>query len=173
MKKILILGCLLAVCLQVTAQNNINRSSSKATFKVKNLGVTVEGDIRGMYGEVRLNKDSSFVAATLDVRAIRTGIKLRDQHLQEPRFFDESKYPTITFQSSQISKSGMEYKAVGDLTIKDVTRTIEVAFHKEQDTFQGAFLINRKDFNVDNNEFITKGISDEVEVLIFITIDPS
>ncbi len=173
MKKSVILIGLMVWGIQMLAQNNVVVSESKASFQVKNLGVLVKGQIRGMYGEMRLDQDSSFIQVALDIRAIRTGIKMRDRHLLEERFFHEKLYPTLTFQSNEISRQEDGYIASGDLTIKDVTQTIEVPFHRNDHNYEGTFSINRKDFHVDNDEFIAKGIADIVDIVIFIKIDPN
>lgn len=159
--------------IQLIAQNNVVISQSNASFQVKNLGVVVKGQIRGMYGEMRLDQDSSFIDVALDIRAIRTGIKMRDRHLLEERFFHEKMYPKLTFESREITKHDDGYAVLGELTIKDVTQAIEVPFTREANTFEGTFSINRKDFNVDNDEFISRGIADTVDIVVSIKIDPS
>ncbi len=173
MKKSVLLLCLFMLRIQLSAQDNVVISESNAGFKVKNLGVNVKGQIRGMYGEVRLNQDSSFIRVALDVRAIRTGIRVRDKHLLEERFFHEKQYPIITFESQQITKNEKGYSAIGQLTIKDVTQEIEVPFQGEENEYTGSFSINRKEFNVDNDEFISRGIADMVHISVSIKIDPA
>ena len=174
MKELITVICLLLCSVEASSQqSNIVPSHSKAMFTVKNLGVKVKGEIRGMYGEMRLNQDSSFMQIMLDIRAIRTGIKLRDQHLREPRFFDEKMYPTMSFTSTVVSETTDGFVTTGVLKIKDVAREIEVPFVENDGNYTGAFSINRKDFNIDNDEFITKGIADEVEIYVTIKLDPA
>ena len=155
------------------AQQSINRSKSKATFTVRNLGVKVDGSIRGMYGEVRLDPEhleESFIRAKLDVRAIRTGIELRDKHLMEERFFFKDKYPTLSFVSKDIREEGGQFIAKGQLTIRDVTKEVEVPFTREAGVYSGGFTINRKDYNVHNKDFLTKGISNEVNIQFTVVL---
>lgn len=172
MKKSIVLLCLMIWGIQLMAQNNVVVSQSKATFEVKNLGVLVKGQIRGLRGEVRLDQDSSFIQVALDIRAIRTGIKMRDEHLLEKRFFHKEMYPTLTFKSKEITHQEDGYTVLGDLTIKDVTQTIEVPFTKKATTYEGAFSLNRKDYHVDNDEFISRGIADTVNIVVTIKVDP-
>lgn len=164
----IILICTLVLFHQVSfAQSKINRSKSKADFQVINLGVKVKGSIRGMYGEFNLNETdptSSFVKAYLDVRAIRTGIKLRDEHLMEERFLHKEKYPKMSFVSTEITKDGNAFVATGNLTIRDVTKAEEISFINNNGTYQGTFSIDRKEYNVDNDDLLTKGIGDEITI---------
>jgi polyisoprenoid-binding protein YceI len=47
-------------------------------------------------------------------------------HLQSPDFFDAAKFPEITFAATSITREGDEVKASGELTVKGVTRPIEL-----------------------------------------------
>jgi polyisoprenoid-binding protein YceI len=81
-------------------------------------------------------------AASLD-----SGFDQRDNHLRSPDFFNVEQYPEITFKTTRIEpKGGDDYRFVGDLTIRDVTR--EVAFDGEvagpiQDPWGGTRLSSR------------------------------
>jgi polyisoprenoid-binding protein YceI len=62
-----------------------------------------------------------------DVNSITTHTEQRDAHLKSDDFFNAEKYPGITFKSTALKKlSDDEYKLFGDLTIRDVTRPIEL-----------------------------------------------
>ena len=51
----------------------------------------------------------------------------RDNHLRSADFFDAEKYPEIKFKSSSIKRIDDEkYKLIGDLTIKRITKAIEL-----------------------------------------------
>jgi polyisoprenoid-binding protein YceI len=47
-------------------------------------------------------------------------------HLQSPDFFDAAKYPEITFTATSITVDGDDVTASGDLTVKGITRPIEL-----------------------------------------------
>ena len=174
MKRLFLTGIRLFTGLCSFAQSQIDRAESRAIFTIKNLGVKVEGQIRGMSGEVKIIDDKleeSYVNAVLEIRGIRTGIKQRDLHLMEERFFDKSKYPQLTFKSSSITKKeDNKYLMIGNLTIKDVTKKIEVDFVKTDGKYFGTFSINRKDYNVHNSDLLTKGISDQVSVKLEVKL---
>ncbi len=49
----------------------------------------------------------------------------RDAHLKSADFLDVEKYPTITFKSKKIAKSGDdEWNVMGDLSVHGVTREV-------------------------------------------------
>ena len=85
---------------------------------------------------------------------------MRDNHIRSNDFLAQETYPTLTFKSTSLSpKGGNEYALTGDLTIRDVTKsvTFNVEFMGEGATFQpgqnvigfeGTAEIDRRDFNV-------------------------
>ena len=88
----------------------------------------------------------------MDSKSISTGIKLRNSDLQKEKYLDSDKYPSISFRSDKIQKSGTGYKANGDLTIKGVTKRIEIPFsfsEKGNDgVFNASFTLQRQDYDV-------------------------
>jgi polyisoprenoid-binding protein YceI len=51
----------------------------------------------------------------------------RDAHLRSGEFLDVEKFPTLEFRSTGVkSRNGNEFILAGELTIKDVTRPVEL-----------------------------------------------
>lgn len=135
---------------------------SEVQFKVKHLVIsTVTGSFRKFEGEVITESDDfsdSEVDFSLDVDSIDTTQEARDQHLKSAEFFDAATYPKISFKSTSLTKNGSDYKLVGDLTIKDVTKpvTLDVEFGGSAADFYGQTKagfeitgkINRKEFGL-------------------------
>src|SRR5688500_4645005 len=90
--------------------------------------------VRGAFDsfEGRMHVDASdesrcSVALTIDAASIRTNNAERDGHLRSGDFFDVERYPTITFESTGVTALGDgRYRVTGDLTIKAVTRPVEL-----------------------------------------------
>ncbi|MES2593511.1 MAG: YceI family protein [Bacteroidota bacterium] len=62
----------------------------------------------------------------IDVNSINTNSSDRDNHLRSADFFNVAQFPTLNFVSkSWIKINDEEYKLVGDITIKDITKSIE------------------------------------------------
>jgi polyisoprenoid-binding protein YceI len=66
----------------------------------------------------------SKIEISADIASIDTDDEKRDEHLKSPDFFDAAKFPKMTFKSTKIVKGGKGYKVTGDLTIRDVTKTV-------------------------------------------------
>src|SRR5690606_18819748 len=75
------------------------------------------------------NLEGSKIDISLDVASINTKNERRDNHLRTADFFNAEQFPTMKFVSKEIRSTGENtYVAVGDLTIKETTKTIELPF---------------------------------------------
>lgn len=134
----------------------VQTDRSTVNFEVSNMGFrTVNGTITGMKGTVDINTTDlsrSKIDITIDVNTIDTENKKRDDHLKNEDFFNVPVYPKIKFISTDITKDGAGYIAKGQLTIKDVTKTVEVPFTTKssggETIIEASLEIERKDYNV-------------------------
>ena len=106
---------------------------TSAVFQIRHMGLSnVQGRFDNITGTVVANEadpSQSSVQVTIPTASIDTDVKMRDDDLRSPHYFDADKYPNITFQSTSIShKHGSRYIAVGDLTIHGVTKEISLPF---------------------------------------------
>jgi polyisoprenoid-binding protein YceI len=104
---------------------------SSAAFEVKHMMIaTVRGHFREFDGTLEAaEEDPSYsrVRGSAKVASIDTGNAERDAHLRSPDFFDAERYPEITYESTRIEHvEGGTYRVTGELTIKDVTREVEM-----------------------------------------------
>jgi polyisoprenoid-binding protein YceI len=69
----------------------------------------------------------SWAEATIEAASIDTRHEQRDGHLRSPDFLDVERFPTLRFRSTSFEHlGGPHWRVVGDLTIRDVTRPIEL-----------------------------------------------
>ncbi|MGZ3920859.1 MAG: YceI family protein [Bacteroidia bacterium] len=87
---------------------------------------------------------ASIVASTVDIG----GYEKITAHAKEPNVLDVDKFPVITFVSTVITKSGTGFNAIGNLTMKGITKEIKFPFTFEKETFIGGFTIATEDFNI-------------------------
>ena len=79
------------------------------------------------------------------------------------------KYPQIAIKSTQIEKVGEGYKLSAGLTMKGVTKAIEIPFTYtpvgEGGLFKAQFIINREDFKLGGNGgMVGKDVTIKLEV---------
>jgi polyisoprenoid-binding protein YceI len=109
----------------------LDPAHSEIGFKIRHMMIsTVTGTFKSYSGEMISEKDDFTDAQCTfeaDVNSIDTGNEQRDAHLKADDFFDANNYPKITFKSTKIEKKGdSNYKLYGDLTVKNVTKPIEL-----------------------------------------------
>jgi polyisoprenoid-binding protein YceI len=119
---------------------NLDPVHSVAEFKVKHMMISnVKGQFTGVAGVLTLDENDiagSRVEATMDASTINTREAQRDTHLKSADFFDVEQFPTLSFRSTQVKRTGDDELAVtGDLTIHGVTR--QVTFPVEGPTAAG------------------------------------
>ncbi|HUY16280.1 MAG TPA: YceI family protein [Acidimicrobiales bacterium] len=87
----------------------------------------VRGGFTDFFGTITIgdSTETSHVEAESEASSISTNNEMRDNHLRSADFLEQEKFPKVTFTSSKITaKSGDKYELVGDLTVRDVTKTL-------------------------------------------------
>jgi polyisoprenoid-binding protein YceI len=111
-----------------SAEWKFDSSHSTVGFSVPHLVVSsVDGRFKEVTAKVSLegaDLTKSQVSVEINTASINTDDEKRDEHLRGADFFDVKKFPKLTFKSTKITKSGAAYKLTGDLTIRDVTKSV-------------------------------------------------
>jgi polyisoprenoid-binding protein YceI len=111
---------------------------------------------------------NSSVSLVIKVDSIDTRNAQRDGHIRTNDFLDIESYPEIRFVSTSIEhEGGNDFQVTGDLTIKDVTRSITLPleyqgaakdpFGNDRIGFEGSVVINRKDWGITWNAALETG----------------
>lgn len=120
------------------------------------------------------------IAASIEAASVDTGIESRDQDLCGRAFFDTERHPRILFQSGDVVRRDEVFVAHGMLTIRGVTREIDLPFRVTAvDWEDGTPLLglaaelslNRTDFGVGNDwrhTIIPNFLGEEIQVEIFL-----
>lgn len=70
----------------------------------------------------------SSIAVNVDIASVITGSEVWTDHLTGEKWLDAAAFPSMTFQSTAVEAAGDgAYKVTGDLTVKDVTKPIELS----------------------------------------------
>lgn len=167
----------------------IDPSHSEITFKVKHLVVaTVTGKFTTFEGSLdTANEDFSAaqINFTADIASISTGNTDRDGHLKSDDFFNAEAFPKLTFTSTSFTKtSDNQYKLVGDITLRDVTKSIELTaeyggtmvdpWGNTKAGFEIIGTIKRKEFGLKWDVITEAGgavVSDEVKLHLNIELN--
>jgi polyisoprenoid-binding protein YceI len=108
----------------------VDPAHSSIEFEIKHMMIaTVRGRFTEFEGTIVAAEDikDSRVYGVVKAATIDTNEPNRDAHLRSPDFFDAERYPEIRFESTRIEPlGGPKFRVVGELTIKDVTREVEL-----------------------------------------------
>lgn len=163
---------------------NIDRAHSSVSFSIRHLMFAkVHGRFTDFEGAVETDNEAPVkVTASIAVASIDTAEKDRDNHLRSPDFFDAERYPTMTFASTNVVKTGAgTYALTGDLTLHGVTRAVTLDVTSEGQAkdpwgntrvaFEGRTRLNRKDFGLTWNQALETGgilVGEDVDVTLEI-----
>jgi polyisoprenoid-binding protein YceI len=148
----------------------IDLSHTHAGFAVKHFGLAkVRGEFTEVEGSIVISDEptDSSVTATITTASFNSRDESRDAHVKGPDFLDVEQFPTITFTSTSVKADGDDWVVEGDLTIKGVTRTVQLAtefeggltdpYGLQRIAFSAATEIDRTDFGLDFNAAVETG----------------
>jgi polyisoprenoid-binding protein YceI len=182
MKKIVFL--LTATLLSVTAVSaqttwKVDKAHSQLKFTITHLAVS---DVEGVFKDfdvtiVTTKPDFSDAKFTLVAQtvSVNTDVEKRDNDLRSANFFEVAKFSTMTFTSTDITKTTPNhFKLKGNLTMHGVTKSVTMdlwyrgtiikAMNNAADAgFQLTGEIKRSDFNI-GAKYSSPILSDEVQI---------
>jgi polyisoprenoid-binding protein YceI len=141
----------------------VDPAHSEIGFTVRHLMSKVRGKFEEYEGEIVIaeNPLESSANATIQLDSVNTGTPQRDDHLRSSDFFEVDENPVMTFETTAVRADGDSYVVTGDLTIKGVTRPVDLdveflgvgpdPWGGTRAGFEATTKINRKDFGLTYN----------------------
>lgn len=162
----------------------IDTAHTEVEFSARHLMISnVKGRFESPTGSVSydparpgsLQLEVSIPVATIDTRNAQ-----RDAHLRSADFFDVENHPTMTFKGKRVKGDmSKQFKLVGDLTIRGVTRevTLDVTaegggpdpWGNDRLGFSANGKVNRQEFGLRWNQLLETGgvaVGDEIKIII-------
>lgn len=161
----------------------IDAQHTTVSFKIKHIFTKVQGTFKEFSGSFVYepgNPANWSVEATIQTASIDTGVAKRDDHLRTKDFFDVETFPTITFQSTEVTDATeTTAKIHGNLTLHGVTKPVVLdldilgaakdPYGNETAGFQATTTINRKEFGLEWNQVLETGqllVGEDVEITL-------
>lgn len=139
----------------------IDPAHSWVGFSVRHLMSRVRGRFTEFSGEIVVGTtpETSSANVTIELSSVSTGNDMRDNHLRTKDFFDIEQTPKMTFASTGARPAGDKWVLTGDLTIRDITKAVEIELEflgvdptgmqgEQRAGFEGHTSISRSDFGV-------------------------
>lgn len=163
----------------------IDAVHSDVQFKIKHMMIsTVTGAFKEFDAEMVTEGDTienASVSFSAKIDSIDTRNEQRDGHLKSDDFFNAEKFPELSFSSTSMKKVGDDFKLVGNLTIRDITKEVQIDAvlngivddmeGKKRAGFDLTGKISRKEFGLLWNGLTETGgvvVSDEVRLVLNI-----
>jgi polyisoprenoid-binding protein YceI len=168
-----------------TARWEVDSDHSIIEFRVTHMVVSkTAGRFMDYSGFVEMDPDArtfKTIEATINTASVNTNQEKRDAHLRNADFFDVEKHPTMTYRLKSYKKQGDSYVALGDLTLRGVTKEITLVgtfngvtkdpWGNFRAGFNAEGKLNRKDFGMIWNKTLDSGgvvVGDEVQIRLDI-----
>jgi len=145
----------------VAGKWTIDPAHTMVRFAVRHLMSKVHGTFSEVSGQILTgpNPAESTATAVIAVSSVSTGTQMRDDHLRSADFFDAERYPSMTFASTKLRPADGGWVMSGELTIRNVTRRVDldVEFLGTDPTglqgearvgFSARAAISRRDFGI-------------------------
>ncbi|HEX3729291.1 MAG TPA: YceI family protein [Opitutaceae bacterium] len=152
---------------------SIGPEQSQVRFTAKLLGHEIPCSFGQFSGKVDFDAahpDHLAAEAKIEVASIATGNDHRNHHLRSPDYFDADKHPEIVFHSRSVKPGpNGDFDLVGDLTIKQTTKSVVLHVHPlSASAWDARAAVNRKDFGITRNAFSDRGIGDTIEIALHV-----
>lgn len=130
------LGIFIEAALASPSAFRVSEEASRVLFQSEARLETFNGVAEKVRGEIRLdpaNLEGASGRVSVDVRSMKTGIKLRDEHLQSSNWLDAERYPEIVFTLDRITgasalrdKEEVSLRLEGKFSLHGVTKPLKV-----------------------------------------------
>ncbi|MGC1301409.1 MAG: YceI family protein [Caulobacteraceae bacterium] len=156
---------------------NVDKAASHLGFSSAMNGQAFNGGFGRWDAQIAFdpnNLAASHVTAVIDMASAKTGDQSRDEAMPTGDWFSVKAFPRATFTTRKINAAGPgHYIAVGDLTIRNITRPVSLPFSLaiagETAKMNGALPIDRSVFGVGQGQW-KGGDTVDLKVQINVTI---
>jgi polyisoprenoid-binding protein YceI len=87
------------------------------------------GTFQGTFSDFEARLSDGALRGTAEVGSVEVKDPNLTAHLQSPEFFDAERFPTLSFEALDITRSGEHLTIAGELTLKGHTEAVEIEGH--------------------------------------------
>jgi polyisoprenoid-binding protein YceI len=165
------IGCGYALSAQAAAPSwRLDPANSRLSFTAQQGEAQFTGGFKTFTAEIQFHPDDlphSHITARVQIASVFAGAAERDQALPTPGWLNTAQFPEAIFTSTSITALGSDaksanglagnhYLAKGTLTLKGVTKPLELPFAFVQpDHIQAQWVLQRQDYGIGTGAFAT------------------
>jgi hypothetical protein len=178
MRKIIILLCLFAGTLQISAQKFMTKTGS-LKFEAS---VPSFEEVAGENNNVSaiLETSTGEIAVLSLMKGFRFKVALMEEHFNE-NYMESDKFPKATFKGkiedfdiSKLSSVSKKFKLSGDLTLhgktKKITAIAKILKSGDKISVMGNFEVKPEDFDIEIPKLVSKKLADEIKVTFNLSL---
>ncbi len=155
-----------------TVLQSTNWKVKEDAYTVTIKGTKVDGIIKGLKATILFDEtkpEASKISATLDANSLNTGNGMKNKHAKSEEGLDSKKFPEIKFEAVSVTGKAGSYNAAGKLTIKGITKDVNLPFTFQNKGAEGVFTgklnILSKDYNITKS-----GVPESFEIEIITPV---
>ena len=114
------------------------------------------GTFHGRFSDFEARLSDGVLRGTAQVGGVQVQDPNLAAHLQDPEFFDAERFPQLSFEAREVSRSADEVTIAGELTLKGHTEAVEIRGHVTDpvsDPFGGERFGLQVETTVDRTKF--------------------
>jgi polyisoprenoid-binding protein YceI len=151
---------------------------SSVEFEVAYLAGTFKGEFQDIAAQLTVEGERGRLEGSAKVTSIDVKDENMTAHLLSPEFFDVAMHPELRFTAEDIDLAGNEVSARGEITIKGVTKPVEVTgtatapladpYGSERIGLRLTAVVDRTEFGLNWNSALPSGepaLANEVRIV--------
>jgi polyisoprenoid-binding protein YceI len=152
---------------------------STVGFEVDYMAGTFKGEFHEIGAQLIVDGDQARLEGSAKVASVDVKDENLSTHLQSPDFFDAQSHPELRFTAEDVDVSETDVSARGEITIKGVTRPVEVTgtataplvdpYGNDRIGLRLTAAVDRTEFGVSWNNPLPSGepaLSNEVTIIV-------
>ncbi|CAI8761670.1 Polyisoprenoid-binding protein [Pseudomonas sp. IT-347P] len=172
----LLLAAACSLCVVSAAQaaeyTRVNTSASQISFTYNQMGSRMYGTFGKFEATLDFDADDIDNARTtlhIDLNSIDAGSEDANTELVKPAWFDTERFPVAVFVSKRFTQiAEHRYRVDGELTLKGITRKVQVPVELKPDSdigiFDGELVLKRDEFGLGAGEWADTVVSRDIEI---------
>ena len=157
---------------QAVEYTRVNTTASQISFTYNQMGSRMYGTFGkfdATLGFDTANLANAHTTLHIDLTSIDAGSEDANTELVKPAWFDTGKFPLAVFKSSRFTQvDEHRYQVAGQLTLKGITREVEVPVELKPDNaigiFDGELVLNREEFGLGAGEWADSVVSRDINI---------
>ncbi|UII75792.1 YceI family protein [Flagellimonas sp. HMM57] len=149
--KSLLFSLFFAVSLSISSLFGQTNKIVDAEISFEFVSKETKGTIAGFKSESVIdfdNLENSVLRGSVASETLDTNNGLRNWSLKSGKYFDVDDYPRIRFESKQVKSEGEKLIVIGNLTIKDITKSITITFNQSGNQLIGTTSLYSIDYGI-------------------------